>query len=107
VNRDLILLYWDIGKSIVERLEAAEWGESVIEQLSSDLRHAFPQTRGFSARNLRDMRRFFISYSDQSIWRQLAAKISPQEPAAIWRQPVAKSENDARPPAVLTGTLLS
>ena len=104
VNRDLILLYWDIGKSIVERLQAAEWGESVIEQLSGDLRHAFPQTRGFSARNLRDMRRFFISYSNPSIWRQPVAKISSREPLAIWRQPVAKLDNATAAPVDSTGT---
>ena len=47
VNRDLILLYWDIGRGIVEKQEELGWGESVIERLSGDLRRAFPETKGF------------------------------------------------------------
>ena len=43
--------------------------------------------RGFSDRNLRDMKRFFLAYSDASIWRQAGAELSD---SAIWRQPVAK-----------------
>ena len=50
VNRDLILLYWDIGKGIVERQAAMGWGDSVVEALAKDLQKAFPGTSGFSAK---------------------------------------------------------
>jgi len=51
VNRDLILLYWDIGRGILERQRTLGWGESVVEMVSADLQRAFPGTTGFSPRN--------------------------------------------------------
>lgn len=87
INRDLILLYWDIGRSIVEKQAALGWGEAVIEQLARDLRAGFPGGRGFSARNLRNMRQFFVAYSAPEFWQQAVAKL---EPPVIWQQPVAK-----------------
>ena len=45
VNRDLILLYWDIGRGIVERQQMLGWGDSVVEMVSADLRRAFPGLR--------------------------------------------------------------
>lgn len=59
VNRELILLYWDIGQAIVEKQNAYGWGASVVDQLSKDLQREFPSIKGFSPRNLRDMKRFF------------------------------------------------
>ena len=59
VNQDLILLYWDIGRGIVERQEKLGWGQSVVEMLSRDLRKAFPGLTGFSAANLWRMRQFY------------------------------------------------
>ena len=76
VNSELVNLYWDIGQSIVEKQSAEGWGESVVERLSLDLRLAFPQARGFSARNLWDMRRFYAAYSAAHFLRQLAAEPS-------------------------------
>ncbi len=76
VNRELTLLYWDIERGIVEKQQAAGWGDGVIERLSLDLREAFPDVTGFSARNLRDMRRLYLVYSDEEIWRQPVAKLS-------------------------------
>ena len=63
VNRELILLYWDIGRVIMEKQEALGWGHSVIDRLSRDLRTVFPAVTGFSPRNLRDMKRFYPAYS--------------------------------------------
>jgi hypothetical protein len=91
VNRELVLLYWDIGRAIVEKQQKAEWGESVVERLAAELRTEFPDMSGFSARNLRDMKRMWLAYSDPVFWRQAAAILagnSRGEP--IWRQPVAK-----------------
>ena len=75
VNQELILLYWDIGQEIVEKLSKLGWGESVIDRLSQDLIDEFPEVSGFSPRNLRDMKRFFVSYSSADFWRQAVAKI--------------------------------
>jgi predicted nuclease of restriction endonuclease-like (RecB) superfamily len=75
VNRELIALYWEIGKSIVEQQEKAAWGKAVVENLARDLRREFPDMTGFSARNLWDMRRFYEAYAAQPILRQLVAEI--------------------------------
>ena len=75
VNRDAILLYWDIGRGIVEKQEQLGWGESVVEMVARDLLAAFPENRGFSPRNLRSMKQFYLAYSDSAIWRQAVAKL--------------------------------
>ena len=91
VNRELVLLYWDIGRSIVEKQEAAGWGESVVERLAADLRAEFPDMTGFSARNLRDMKRMWLAYTDRSFWRQAVAILAGSSGGAPnRRQAVAK-----------------
>jgi predicted nuclease of restriction endonuclease-like (RecB) superfamily len=93
VNRDGVLLYWDIGRAIVERQHVLGWGESVIDRVSFDLRAAFPNSRGFSPRNLRDMKRLYLTYADEAIWRQLVAKLPLEvksDDDEIRRQLVAK-----------------
>ncbi len=74
-NREMVVLYWEIGKGIMERQESAGWGDAVIQRLSADLRREFPEMMGFSARNLWDMRRFFEAYRNRQILRQLVAEI--------------------------------
>lgn len=93
VNRDMILLYWDIGQGIVKKQSQLGWGESVIDRLSQDLLHAFPSITGFSPRNLRDMKRFFVSYSSPEFWRQAVANLGKTEnkdDSELWRQVVAE-----------------
>jgi predicted nuclease of restriction endonuclease-like (RecB) superfamily len=91
VNRELVLLYWDIGQGIVQKQQTAGWGEAVIERLATDLRAAFPDMSGFSARNLRDMKRMWLAYSGDEFWRQAAAILADgRRGSPIWRQPVAK-----------------
>lgn len=76
VNRDLILLYWDIGRSIVDKQAALGWGDSIVETLAQDLQRAFPDMRGFAPRSLWNMRRFFLAYSSPEILPQLVAEFS-------------------------------
>ena len=64
VNKELMQLYWNIGKSIVEKQKAHGWGDSIIEGLAHDLQAAFPGIRGFSSRNLWRMRDLYVSYAD-------------------------------------------
>jgi len=63
-NRELVMLYWDIGKSIVERQNAKGWGKSIVERLASDLQRAFPGMEGFSARNIWRMRAFYLAWTE-------------------------------------------
>ncbi len=64
-NRELIVLYWDIGKSIVERQRAEGWGKSVVERLAADLQREFPGIGGFSAGNIWRMRAFYLAYTEE------------------------------------------
>jgi predicted nuclease of restriction endonuclease-like (RecB) superfamily len=63
VNRELIMLYWDIGKAIVERQKRLGWGKSVVEKLARDLRVEFPNQTGFSPQNLWFMRKLYEEVS--------------------------------------------
>lgn len=77
VNRDMILLYWDIGRAIVEKQKSLGWGESVVEMVSRDLQVEFPSMSGFSPRNLWDMKRFYETYAHSSpILRQAVAELT-------------------------------
>jgi predicted nuclease of restriction endonuclease-like (RecB) superfamily len=64
LNRELVLLYWQIGRDILERQAAQGWGAKVIDRLASDLRTAFPEMNGFSPRNLKYMRAFAQAWPD-------------------------------------------
>jgi len=63
VNTELIGLYWDIGKMIVEKQENAKWGSGLIKQLSIDLKNEFPNISGFSNTNLKYCKRFYLFYT--------------------------------------------
>lgn len=64
VNRALLSLYWYIGNDILEKSRTLGWGAHVIERLSADLTRRFPDDRGYSERNLKNMRRFAAAYPD-------------------------------------------
>jgi predicted nuclease of restriction endonuclease-like (RecB) superfamily len=76
VNRELILLYWQIGSDILVRQQTEGWGAKVIDRLSRDLLHEFPDMKGFSVRNLKYMRKFADTYCDDSIVQELLAQIT-------------------------------
>lgn len=65
VNRELIQLYWDIGKAIAERQRIHGWGRSVVEQLATDLQANFPGVAGFSPQNVWKMRAFFLGWASE------------------------------------------
>ena len=62
VNKELLSIYWLIGKTIEEQQKIDGWGSKVIEQLSKDLSSEFPDMKGFSSRNLKYMRKFATTY---------------------------------------------
>ena len=95
VNRELVLLYWDIGRGIVEKQKMAGWGDAVVERLAADLRAEFRDMRGFSARNVWDMRRFFDAYGTGDFLRQAVAELKAKAgPPAIRRR--ENADSDAR-----------
>lgn len=75
VNREMIVLYWQIGSDIVARQKKEGWGTKIIDRLAADLRLEFPEIKGFSPRNLKYMRAFAEVYSDKLFVQQLAAQI--------------------------------
>ena len=75
VNKELIALYWDIGKSIVEKQDEFGWGKSVVKTLAQDLQQEFTGIKGFSERNLWNMRTFYTTYVDNAKLQALIAEI--------------------------------
>ena len=75
VNSQLVLLYWDIGRGIVEKQRTAGWGDGVVERLAADLRAEFPDMRGFSANNLWLMRQMYSEYSGAEFLEQLVQEM--------------------------------
>lgn len=63
VNKELLSLYWELGKSISLKISESNWGSSVVEQLSIDLKNEFPNQKGFSRSNLFSMKQWFEFYS--------------------------------------------
>ena len=76
VNKEMIALYWDLGKLIVERQNREGWGKSVVERLASDLQNEFPGVSGFSVQNLWYMRQFYLEYHDNEKLQPLVGEIS-------------------------------
>ena len=76
VNKELIALYWDIGRIIQERQKGNTWGNAVVEHLADDLHKEFPGIQGFYARNIWYMRDFYITYFENKKLQPLVAEIS-------------------------------
>ena len=76
VNRDMILLYWDIGQAIVEKQKALGWGDSVVEAVARDLKAAFPGSTGFSPQNVWRMRQFYLDHTDAPFLAQVVRELT-------------------------------
>ena len=75
VNRELVLLYWQIGTDISQQMREQGWGAKFIDQIAGDLRREFPDIKGFSPRNLRYMRSFAEAWTEEPILQQVVAKL--------------------------------
>jgi predicted nuclease of restriction endonuclease-like (RecB) superfamily len=87
-SRELVRLYWDIGREIVRRQEQEGWGKGVVDRLGGDIQRAFPGIAGFSSRNIWRMRAFYRAYTPEAVvLPQLAAELEgadlPQAAAEI------------------------
>lgn len=74
-NSAMLMLYWDIGNTILERQKHEGWGAKVIDRLSMDLRKAFSDMQGLSPRNLKYMRAFAAAWPDKAIVQRVVAQI--------------------------------
>lgn len=76
VNKEMIALYWEVGKRITEQQTALGWGKSVVENLSRDIQKEFPGIKGFGVSNMWDMARFYTEYQSNEILQPLVGEIS-------------------------------
>ena len=98
-SKQTLLLYWDIGKMVSEKMQSAGWGQSVVEQLAKDLQTEFPGVRGFSARNIWYMKQFAEFYATLGIYATAAAEI---ETPLISAPTVAEIQSDKNSAIVVT-----
>ncbi len=91
-NRELLALYWDIGRLILDRQKKEGWGTKVIDRLSADLQQAFPGQQGFSPRNLKYMRAFAEAWPETAIVQQAGAQLgeTPVTAQGIVQEPLAQ-----------------
>ncbi|ABW67898.1 PDDEXK nuclease domain-containing protein [Desulfosudis oleivorans] len=90
VNRELLTLYWDLAAQIVKKQQQASWGDGFLDRMSKDLQAEFPDIKGFSLRNLKYMRQWYLFWSQEaSIGQQLVAQIPWGHNLVI----VSKTEN--------------
>ncbi|HSU14186.1 PDDEXK nuclease domain-containing protein [Longimicrobium sp.] len=92
VNRELVLLYWEIGRDLTERQEREGWGTRVIDRLAADLRTAFPGQQGFSPRNLRYMKLFAEEWPDRAMVQGLLAQLSWSHHIALLEKVIDPAE---------------
>ena len=76
LNKALITLYWEIGEEIHNQQQEKGWGKSIVEILAAELQKEFPEIKGFSARNLWNMRNLFVIYSGNEFLQPMVAEIS-------------------------------
>lgn len=74
-NAAVVLMYWDIGSSVLERQASEGWGAKVIDRLSHDLKSAFPDMSGFSPRNLKYMRSFAAAWPSRELVQRTVAQL--------------------------------
>ena len=85
VNTELLQLYWGLGKDIVERQKAAQWGDGFLKQLSEDLMSEFSEMNGFSYRNIKHIRQWYVFYSqDDIIGKQLVSQLEQDFFSVPW-----------------------
>jgi len=92
VNRELVLLYWSIGREILTRQDREGWGAKVIDSLARDLHLSFPEMKGLSPRNLKYMRAFAEAWPDEPIVQAALAQITWYHNLALLEKVAVKEE---------------
>ena len=100
ITHEAILLYWDIGRGIVEKQHTHGWGDSVVELVASDLRRNFPDMRGFSSDSVWRMRQFYSEYAAPLFLEQVVPEMIRTCPE-ILEQDVPETTGTAGRPLVL------
>ncbi len=87
VNTELLVFYWELGEDIVTKQATAKWGDGFLLQLSKDLISEFPEMKGFSERNLKYIRQWYLFYSSREI--EVVTPIRQQPVAQITKTTVS------------------
>ena len=102
VNRELIQLYWHIGREILRAQKAEGWGTKVVQRLAKDMAAEFPELGGFSRANLLRMRNFYDTWKPVEMMPQPVAQfeVTPPEPLAqlSWSSNIILIEKVKIPP---------
>jgi predicted nuclease of restriction endonuclease-like (RecB) superfamily len=91
-NREMVMLYWGIGRDILHRQREAGWGAKVIDQIAADLSREFPTIQGFSPRNLKYMRAFAEAWPDEPIVQEALAQLPWSHQIALMEKLKTKAE---------------
>lgn len=94
VNRELIELYWEVGKTLSRKVEDAGWGKSVISDLAQYLKLSHQGLRGFSAPNLWRMRQFYETYRSDENLSPLVRELSWSHNLLIFSQSKSNEERE-------------
>lgn len=92
-NAEMLSLYFGIGRYVSYKTQTEKWGTGVIDTISAQLQKEMPGLRGFGSRNIRNMRKFYESWGDGSIWQTPSAKLDNADGQLIWQTPSAKLED--------------
>ncbi|MEX6686165.1 PDDEXK nuclease domain-containing protein [Danxiaibacter flavus] len=93
INRNMLMLYWILGKQITDKVEIEGWGMKIVDQLSHDLQFAFPDLKGFARRNLMYMKTFYKAYPNLLIVQQAAAQLEKKRQSTATTQLAANDKN--------------
>lgn len=92
VNSEKLAFNWQLGAELVQKKAEERWGIGVVEQLSKDLQNEFPNTEGFTIRNLQSMKQWYLFYSSLENEQKLKQAVSQFEKYSIQHQ-IAISQN--------------
>ena len=88
VNAALLEFYWELGADIVDNQKNSTWGDGFLKQLSADLMAEFPEMKGFSYRNIRYVRQWYLFYNQENAnWQQAVATLEPKPVLQITQIP--------------------
>ena len=98
VNSEQLLFNWQLGRDLVVRKAEEKWGNGIVEQVSLDLQAAFPKAKGFSARNLWNMKKWYSFYSSYEDFGTVVNVLSKQmDISSLKLQQVAAEIQEAVP----------
>lgn len=93
-NAEMLSLYFGVGRYVSCRTQTGKWGSGVVDAVSARLQKEMPGLRGFGARNIRNMRKFYECWSDGAVWPTPPDKLDDAAGRPIWQTPSAKSGDE-------------